>query len=140
MAYAFIIAAIYQAYKVIMPASKYKTLRLAGFIFDLIVLRLLTFFLRYPKVMYESDFFSPEYYASSIWIPSLGDLFLNVLTFFAIALVIYRGTRNIILNWHFSGYKFFVFTTVALLFVFTIYSLMIRVIQSLVFNSEFHLT
>jgi len=134
-AFSFIIAAIYHVYKVIMPASKYKTLRLAGFIFDLIVLRLLTFFLRYPKAMFESDFFSPEYYASSIWIPSLGDLFLNVLTFFAIAHVIYRGTRNIILNWHFSGYKFFVFTTVALLFVFTIYSLMIGVIQSLVFNS-----
>ncbi|MBU0764774.1 MAG: GHKL domain-containing protein, partial [Bacteroidetes bacterium] len=46
---------------------------------DLILIRLLMVGFEFPSVYYNSDFFGPDYFAFSGWLPSLGDLFLNAL-------------------------------------------------------------
>lgn len=47
------------------------------FALDVIILRGLLFYFRIPEALYAADLFSPLYFASSKYLPSLGDFFLN---------------------------------------------------------------
>lgn len=65
--------------------TKYKIIVfLLSFVF-LLFLRLITFYFKIPFSIYNSEIFSPIFYASSTLLPSLGDLFLNII----LALFIY---------------------------------------------------
>ena len=54
----------------------------------LLVLRLFLFQLQWPEILYSDELFSPNDYASSNWLPTLGDLLLHsLILFYGIALV-----------------------------------------------------
>ncbi len=59
------------------------------FIF-LLAIRVLFFFFNKPDFVFQSDLFSPLYYAGYSWIPSFGDLLLNALLFFYLAFIIFK--------------------------------------------------
>ncbi|TVQ12556.1 MAG: HAMP domain-containing protein [Bacteroidetes bacterium] len=46
--------------------------------FALLLIRYIIFYFHIPGVLFDTEFFSALHYASSYWLPSLGDLFLNV--------------------------------------------------------------
>ena len=52
----------------------------------LIVLRVVMLYFGVPFLFIESDLFNPKYYASSVLVPSLGDLLLNALVIVVLAL------------------------------------------------------
>jgi two-component system, NtrC family, nitrogen regulation sensor histidine kinase NtrY len=60
------------------------------FIVSIVLLRVLLFFFKVPQNLYETAFFSPIYYASSEWLPSLGDLLLNTLLILIIAVILFK--------------------------------------------------
>lgn len=54
--------------------------RAVGYLFfALLLLRSVIFYFRIPNVLHESELFSAAHYASSYWLPSLGDLVLNLI-------------------------------------------------------------
>ncbi len=68
---------------------------IAGFIFAILFVRILTFWLSIPQVFYDAYMFSPELYATSALLPSLGDLFLNVSLVTIIAYFLFSNLRKI---------------------------------------------
>lgn len=54
------------------------------------VIRILEFKTGWPEFLADFDFFSPLNYASSYWLPSLGDLFTNVLLFTILSFLAFR--------------------------------------------------
>ncbi|MDR4988758.1 MAG: ATP-binding protein [Bacteroidales bacterium] len=67
----------------------------AGFVSALLLVRIITFWLKLPSVFYNGYMFSPELYATAAWLPSLGDLVLNVTLLTAIAYFLFSNLRNI---------------------------------------------
>ncbi len=59
-----------------------------------IVTRILLFISQFPPLFNDFDLFSPLNYASSVWLPSLGDLLTNVLIFAIISFLLYRNYKN----------------------------------------------
>lgn len=62
--------------------------------FDIVFLRLVQCYFRFPQELYQSDIFSPSWYASSAIMNSLGDFVINVFLLFLLALVFFQ-------NWQF---------------------------------------
>lgn len=78
--------------------SKRKKRALLLICIFLIAIRSISFYFKKPSLLYETPLFSPENYASSAFLPSLGDLFFNliILSFIVIHL-----------SKQFSKFKFF---------------------------------
>lgn len=75
-------------YKYIIYEFKHKWLYFVFFILDVIIVRALQFYFRFPAELYQIQLFDPAYFASSDLLPSLGDFLINTLigvqlTFFA---------------------------------------------------------
>jgi two-component system nitrogen regulation sensor histidine kinase NtrY len=45
---------------------------------DVIILRMIQFYFRFPGPLYDTEFFGPALYSSSAFFPSLGDLVINI--------------------------------------------------------------
>lgn len=57
---------------------------------SVILLRILQFEFKFPYFLHYFDLFSPINYASSPWLPSLGDLLTNVLLFTTLSFILFR--------------------------------------------------
>ncbi|MBK8364393.1 MAG: HAMP domain-containing histidine kinase [Bacteroidetes bacterium] len=70
---------------------------LAGSVFVLVVLLLRTLMIAYkiPGEFYKLQIFSPQYYASSFYFNSLGDLLINASIFLLIAVNLYQFSKKI---------------------------------------------
>lgn len=55
--------------------------------------RFVFFWFRVPALLYKSILFSPSFFASSYWLPSLGDLVTNVILLFFLSLLFFRHFR-----------------------------------------------
>jgi signal transduction histidine kinase len=64
---------------------------LLAFILDVAIVRAIQFYFKFPGVLYESDLFSPIYYASSVVLQSLGDFFINVILVLQVSWFTFRG-------------------------------------------------
>ncbi|MFN5370967.1 MAG: hypothetical protein ACK5B6_05835, partial [Bacteroidia bacterium] len=57
--------------------------------------RCISFFTAWPEILYSTILFEPTDYASSYWLPTLGDLLLNSLLLFYTAFLLWKyGTNN----------------------------------------------
>jgi signal transduction histidine kinase len=70
---------LYELYRMLYIRTGRWQLFIIGFILDVALVRVLLFYFRKPEALFQSRLFMPHYYAHSDWIPSIGDLFLNVL-------------------------------------------------------------
>ncbi len=61
-------------------------------VISIIAFRLFSFIYKFPANIYQTKLFSPIYYASSFWLPSLGDLLINSLF---LLLIIFFIKKNI---------------------------------------------
>jgi len=73
------IAAIFILYIFIMYEFGKKWLLFLFFVFDVIILRAIQFYFRFPADLYQIQLFNPAYFASSDLLPSLGDFLINTL-------------------------------------------------------------
>ena len=84
----FFISFLFQAHKYVTRNFKKSWIFIVTFIVDIIILRLIFVYLKIPNILFESDFFSPIYYASSNFLPSLGNLLIDAILLFIISYVI----------------------------------------------------
>ena len=87
-------------YKLVISEFKYKWIYFLFFILDVIIIRAIQFYFRFPAELYQIQLFDPAYFASSDLLPSLGDFLINSLigvqlTFFALKYVSSRE-RNLL--------------------------------------------
>lgn len=108
-------------------------------IITIVSARIITFQIGYPSFLKEFDIFSPLYYASSYWLPSLGDLLTNTLFGSIIAFLIYRVFNNM----HFSEIKgkakIFGFIPISFIIITSSYYLVLYLMDTLIMNSSFEL-
>lgn len=87
---AFLLLLIY-IYQVFSSVPGYrKTIFILLLLLVLVVFRALQTGFRFPSFLYDYDLFSPVLYASSKVLPSIGDLILNTLLFFFVALLFFK--------------------------------------------------
>lgn len=59
-------------------SAPYRLYAVGGLLVSILLLRLGMFYFQIPEVFYEGELFSPRYYATSYFLPSLGDLLLHI--------------------------------------------------------------
>ncbi len=79
----FLFIAIVLIYALLFDKVK-KTSHKIAFISVILIARILSFIFAYPSFLHQTKIFSPEFYAASEWLPSLGDLWLNIFCLVAI--------------------------------------------------------
>jgi len=89
LTFLFIIGIVYELHLAIYRKTKKYLLFVFGFIADVFIIRAIIFYFEIPKVLYQSNLFSPFYYAYSDLIPSIADLFLNALVLTIIGFFIF---------------------------------------------------
>ncbi len=112
---------------------------ITGFIAVLMVVRMISFWLKTPTVFYEGTLFSPGLYASSDILPSLGDLLLNVSIITIIGYFLFYNLRQF--SWRVRKNSPAAVITGILLFtmIYLICGLSIYLIKGLVMNSHLNL-
>ena len=66
-----------------------RTLFILSFLTDVLILRAVQMFFRWPRALYETSYFSPDYYFHSACIPSFGDLIIHSVMILIVAAVVY---------------------------------------------------
>lgn len=84
------IHALFLAYLFIVSKLETKWILFPAFIFDVFFIRVLQFYFKFPTELYQLNLFGPSYYASSYWLPSLGDLLIDVLVLLQLAFYYYK--------------------------------------------------
>jgi len=84
---------IHHGIRKLFPKEKRSGLNISLFVVSIIALRLLTFYFKIPKSLYDTRFFSPLYFASSEFLPSLGDLLWNSLVVLIIGVFLFQNLR-----------------------------------------------
>jgi signal transduction histidine kinase len=74
-----LISAIFLMYLFVMRGFGQKWLLFLAFILDIIILRAVQLYFRFPADLYQVQLFNPAYFASSDFLPSLGDFLINAL-------------------------------------------------------------
>lgn len=88
-AFIFFVLLLYYGHKKLNP-FKSELFFVAAFSLDLILVRGILFYFKIPNSLYNSELFGPSIYASSELLPSLGDLFVNILVLISIVFVVYK--------------------------------------------------
>jgi signal transduction histidine kinase len=76
-----------------------KSLRLIFFYAFIVLWRILQHYFRFPAELYATDLFSPAWYSSSSFLPSLGDLVLNASILLVMSLMFYKTMFTIPMPW-----------------------------------------
>jgi len=87
------IAFVYEIFKNKFHKLRRKTIFVVALSAIVILIRVIIFFFKIPPILYHSKLFSPHYYGISEWIPSFGDLIINVSFVFIISLFVFFHFR-----------------------------------------------
>ena len=106
-------------------------------IFLILGIRYLLFQFNIPTIIYPLDAFTPTYFASSVFLPSLGDLFLHVITTFFISFVLfnYSKTSKSKEDGKGNAYSYLLFI-VSIIILFILFFGVFYIIKSLILNSS----
>ena len=85
----FFLASIYFVYKQLKFVTTRKWLLICGFFLDVLLIRFLIFYFRIPGIVYDSAFFGPAYFSSSVLLPSLGDFFVDSILLLMISYILF---------------------------------------------------
>lgn len=116
-----------------------RWLLLSSYIIAIIILRSIILYFGIPHVIYQSQLFSPLFYASSSLLPSLGEFLIDALFVLFIAVTFYRYFR---IKKHFIHLKHwlnYLLLTSIYLFASLLFYWMITLLNSLVLNSNISL-
>ncbi len=118
LGFLFFISFLFQAHKSLTKSFNKSWIFILSFIVDVIILRIILVYFEIPEILFQSDIFSPVYYASSPLLPSLGHLLIDVILLLIVSyvinsqLVINKGIikyRNITKNIAIAGLFLLVF-------------------------------
>lgn len=116
----FFLGFIYELHLIFYLKNGIRFLFIAGFIFDVLIIRSILYFFKLPSILYRSDLFSPKFYAYSDFIPSIGDLFFHVVFLLVICFFLFNkikfNTRNLKRNKFYK--QFIIFTLFMHIFIF----------------------
>jgi two-component system, NtrC family, nitrogen regulation sensor histidine kinase NtrY len=90
LGYIFFMVFVYYLYGQLDALFRKKVFLTAFLVVDLLIIRGLVFIFHYPGQLYSSPLFSPAFFASSWFAPSLGDLLLHGITLMFAALAIHQ--------------------------------------------------
>lgn len=102
---AFTVLFVYRLYCSLETIFPGRCLFLLSFIADLLILRALQLWIRWPQALYETSLFSPDHYFGSAISPSFGDLIVNTLLLVAMALVIYNKWPPAVIQRQPAGFR-----------------------------------
>ena len=83
---------LYEVYCKINFFNKNQLLKNLFFIFNIIFIRVIQFNYNFPDFLYKSRVFSPYYFATSFYLPSLGDLIINSILILLISYIFFVKT------------------------------------------------
>jgi signal transduction histidine kinase len=135
ISYIILIMAVYQTFSLIIN-KKFKVIWLTLAI--VIFIRILQFQFGIPGFFKEFEIFSPLVYASSTWLPSLGDLLLNVTIAVLLSFIVYKVSFNFTPTKQIWKYRHIILISCLVLFNFSYY-LTLHLIDTLIINSSFEL-
>lgn len=92
LGFLFIILSILYFYDKIAAFFQWKYLLITGIFVDVLFLRGLQFYFKFPSFLYQTELFGPSYFSSSWFLPSLGDVLVNSLLMLVLACIAF-------LNW-----------------------------------------
>ena len=131
-----LIATIFVAYVFFMSSFGKKWLLLLGFLVDVIILRAVQFYFRFPADLYHLELFNPAYFASSELLPSLGDFLINA--FIGLQLIFLSYKRSF--TWIKRSEKLIlsrkVFVILFLFIIIAIFYFLVTAISGLILNSS----
>jgi two-component system, NtrC family, nitrogen regulation sensor histidine kinase NtrY len=110
---------------------------LLAFCLDAILFRYLILYFEIPGFLYQTDLFSPFYYATSFISPSLGDLVINSIFWLTLSWLFYDKFKFTLVNLSKSTKVFFSFILV--LFSGILFYLLISTIRRMVIDSNIEL-
>lgn len=74
-----LISATFVMYMFLMREFGQKWLMFLVFVFDVVIIRAIQFYFRFPFDLYHTQLFNPVYFAQSEFLPSLGDFLINAI-------------------------------------------------------------
>ena len=113
---------------------KRKNLMLLFIVLFFFALRVFMMVFKFPHVLYSSAFFSPDGYASSFILPSLGDILLDVLILFFMVVLIYREYTTLLDARSKGNGKKYLYTWFSISIVFTFLNVLVG--RSLILDSS----
>ncbi len=116
-----------------------KGLALSWFVLVILGVRILFFWLNIPRALYQTQLFSPELYATSDILPSLGDLITNVAAVTIIGYFLYSNLRHINLKIKTNRIQSTLAASGLFLLIYLICGLALHIIEGLVINSDLNL-
>ena len=102
----------------------------------LVGIRFVMFFYKIPDILYQSKLFSPIYYASSVWLPSLGDLLLHTIFMMLFILLIKKSVSIYFPKFKIYNWIKIIIGSFFLLIQFFSYRILVLLIKSIVLNSS----
>ncbi len=112
---------------------------LAGFVATVVAVRVISFLLEVPRVLYDTTLFSPELYATSDILPSLGDLLVNVGLVAVIGYYLFSNLRRISVQVNPGMARRLIAGFFPFLLIYLICGLSLYLIEGLVINSDLNL-
>ncbi|MCF8369064.1 MAG: HAMP domain-containing histidine kinase [Bacteroidales bacterium] len=136
LSYIFIHAFLYCIYKHILLVYNLKWSLVFVFVLDVFIVRALVFYFRYPEHIYSTQLFSPEYFASTTYLPSLGDLLLNSISLISIAIAFFKFKWEKTFYGSKTELKKLLITVITLFVILAIFEGLIYLVKTLVINSS----
>jgi two-component system, NtrC family, nitrogen regulation sensor histidine kinase NtrY len=132
----FLVSALFILYAIISKEIHHKWLLFLAFVLDVVILRALQFYFRFPADLYQVLLFDPAYFASSDMLPSLGDFLINALLGVQLTFLAYKYQHALGLMHGISAFKKQIAVSVSILLIVVLYFLLNETIAGLVINSS----
>jgi signal transduction histidine kinase len=139
LAFIALAASLFHIYIYLKKFLRNDLLFVLAYSIDIIIIRGLMFIFKFPSALYNSHFFNPESFASSNFIPSLGDFLFNALCLLAISYVLFDTFQNTSLSKKRTriGKYFLIFSLFLHIFIF--YRLLLWAAESLILDASYSL-
>lgn len=137
LSYILLLAALHYGYKTLSCYFRNTYLLFIGHAVDILIIRFVLLYFSFPDFIDHSRLFYPSVFASSFWVPSLGDLFLNLASLFAIGYAFFHTLHINDLTDIRSKVLKFALAHLAILFIFAGFYWLTLSLHNLVINSSF---
>jgi two-component system, NtrC family, nitrogen regulation sensor histidine kinase NtrY len=109
---------------------------LLSFTIDIVIIRILLFYLDIPHIIYHSQLFSPFFYASSSLLPSLGEFLIDAVFAIFIAGIYFKYAHPKKIFRSYKKWKSLSVQIIAISFIALLYYWLVTLLLSLVLNSN----
>lgn len=88
LGFLFFISFLFNAHRSLGKSFRKRWIYVLTFVVDIIILRFIIVYFEIPNILFESDLFSPAYFAGAKYLPSLGHLFIDTILLVTISYVV----------------------------------------------------